>query len=105
MQRAQADRAKAVAEGFTAPYSRQVRWTLTAETDRQVGAPAPVVSSRDRRRFAAAVGLFLAWIAFLVCLVVIGVRKRSQVGKMLMGSVAQKVLLESPCDVLAVRLH
>jgi nucleotide-binding universal stress UspA family protein len=36
-------------------------------------------------------------------LIVIGIRKRSQVGKMLMGSVAQKVLLDAPCDVLAVR--
>ncbi|MCD4534090.1 universal stress protein [Nocardioides sp. cx-169] len=36
-------------------------------------------------------------------LVVIGVRRRSPVGKMLMGSVAQRVLLDAPCDVLAVK--
>jgi nucleotide-binding universal stress UspA family protein len=36
-------------------------------------------------------------------LIVIGIRKRSPVGKMLMGSVAQKVLIDAPCDVLAVK--
>ena len=34
---------------------------------------------------------------------VIGIRHRSQVGKLLMGSVATRLLMEAPCPVVAVR--
>lgn len=36
-------------------------------------------------------------------LVVIGLRKRSTVGKLLLGSTAQRILMQADCDILSVR--
>jgi nucleotide-binding universal stress UspA family protein len=38
-------------------------------------------------------------------LIVLGVRRRTPVGKLIMGSTAQRVLLDARCPVLAVRAH
>jgi nucleotide-binding universal stress UspA family protein len=40
-----------------------------------------------------------------VSLLVIGMRKRSPVGKLIMGSVARDILLTVPCPVLSVKAH
>ena len=36
-------------------------------------------------------------------LIVIGLRRRTAVGKFIMGSTAQRILLDAPCPVLAVK--
>lgn len=36
-------------------------------------------------------------------LVVVGIRQRSPVGKAVLGSVAQRIVLDAPCPVLAVK--
>ena len=78
--------------------------------DEQLAALAVELGGADvdvdvRRSMGADVGDQVLAVAADVAadLVVIGLRRRTPVGKLLMGSVAQRILLGSECAVLAVK--
>jgi nucleotide-binding universal stress UspA family protein len=72
-----------------------VRDTLRAEgLDMHVEPPSPLEPSEELVRAAQ---------AHDASLIVIGLRHRTPVGKFLLGSHAQRVLLEATCPVLAVK--
>jgi nucleotide-binding universal stress UspA family protein len=55
------------------------------------------------RGFEPAEDLIAVAVEVAAELVVIGLRRRTPVGKLVMGSNAQRILLEAPCPVLAVK--
>ncbi|MGI5282262.1 universal stress protein [Nonomuraea polychroma] len=71
-----------------------------AELERRVGDGNDVRQLQDTDPAAAVLDVAQQESASLV---VIGVPRRSPVGKLIMGSTAQRILLDSPCPVLAVK--
>jgi nucleotide-binding universal stress UspA family protein len=73
-----------------------IRAQLTeAGIDHEVLQPTNGLSAADEILLAAA--------AHEASLIVIGIRRRSPVGKLFTGSTAQQVLLDADCPVLAVK--
>lgn len=69
----------------------------------ELGVPAEVVQVEEGGDAAQA--LVEAATEHGASVLVIGLRHRSTVGKLIMGSVAQRVLLDAPCPVLSVKVQ
>jgi nucleotide-binding universal stress UspA family protein len=89
------DAATSSTDARTSTHSRVAsRPSTRLDRRRHVCRPATSTPDRDPRPRRRATG---------VDLIVIGMRRRSRVGKLLLGSTAQDVLLGADCAVLAVR--
>ncbi|WP_327583959.1 universal stress protein [Nonomuraea sp. NBC_00507] len=73
---------------------------VVADLERRVGDGHEVRQVQDNDPAAAVLDVAQRESASLV---VIGVPRRSPVGKLIMGSTAQRILLDSACPVLAVK--
>ena len=90
------------ASGFPTPITQH---GVDNFTDLATELAASGVEVDVRRSMGADVGDQVLAVAADVAadLIVIGLRRRSPVGKLLMGSVAQRILLGAECAVLAVK--
>jgi nucleotide-binding universal stress UspA family protein len=83
--------------GFVTPAD--LDWART--TLEEAGVEFSIRQSVRGREAAEEVVTVLDEVAAELC--VIGIRRRTAVGKMLMGSNAHRILMDAPCPVLAVK--
>jgi nucleotide-binding universal stress UspA family protein len=77
------DEVRAIGERLTSlPFPAEVRQSMSPDVSDEILHVVEAVEAR---------------------LVVVGIRRRTPVGKLIMGSVAQQLILKAPCAVLSVR--
>lgn len=86
-----------------APEARRLDETLARVRVQVAGCGRTVLEHPDADGLDTAEALMAAADAHDASCIVIGLRRRSAVGKLLLGSSAQRVLLEASCPVIAVK--
>lgn len=82
-------------------YAQDGQWRAVEERLGQSGIRFRLL--RPESTHDTATDLIEAAEQYRADLLVIGLRRRSAVGKLILGSTAQRVLLQAPCPVLAVK--
>lgn len=82
-------------------YAQDSQWQAVEERLGQRGIRFRLL--RPESTHDTATDLIEAAEQYRADLLVIGLRRRSAVGKLILGSTAQRVLLQAPCPVLAVK--
>ena len=94
---------KAATPAPDAVEERDVELEVLARSAQQDGVVVDIRVLGDRRDVAE--DLIAVAEEVSADVIVIGLRRRSPVGKLILGSNAQRILLGSPCPVLAVKPH
>lgn len=82
-------------------YAQPADWDWVKATVDEAGVEFSVRQQMRGREASEEILEVLAEVGASLC--VIGIRKRTAVGKMLLGSNANRILMDSPCPVLSVR--
>jgi nucleotide-binding universal stress UspA family protein len=81
-------------------YAQQADWDWVKATLDEAGIEFSLRQEMRGREASEEILAVLEELDATLC--VIGIRKRSAVGKMLLGSNAHRILMEAPCPVLSV---
>lgn len=82
-------------------FAHQADWDWVQATLDEAGVEFSVRQEMRGRDASEEILAVIEEVHATLC--VIGLRRRSQVGKMLLGSNAHRILMDSPCPVLSVR--